>query len=172
MSQNSTDPRDQAVGHQPEDRRKRIPQSGEGTDTPQGPVVISSEPVPWKLLVPDDRTVLFPGDLCYKSTDPYAVRITFHLDDTMDWVFARTLLIAGLLEPSGVGDVEISPCHRNDVDTVQITLKAHHVCAVLEAPARMIAAFLKQTCQAVPLGMEHRHLDLDRLVARLVQDVG
>jgi hypothetical protein len=172
MSQNSTGPRDQAVGHQAEDRRKLIPQSGEGTDTPRGPVVISSEPVPWRLVVPDDRTVLFPGDLCYKSSDPYAVRITFRVEDyTMDWVFARALLIAGLLEPAGVGDVQISPCRRDGVDTVQITLKAHHVYAVLEAPARMIGAFLKQTCQAVPLGTEHRHLNLDRLVSRLVQDV-
>ncbi|MFI6937599.1 SsgA family sporulation/cell division regulator [Streptomyces sp. NPDC050287] len=173
MSQDSTGPRDQAVGPQPEDRRKLIPRSGEGTDTPRGPVVISSEPVPWRLVVPDDRTVLFPGDLCYKSADPYAVRITFRVDDdTMDWVFARALLIDGLLEPAGVGDVVISTCRRNGVDTVQITLKAHDVYAVLEAPARMIAAFLKQTCQAVPLGTEHHHLNLDRLVARLVQNVG
>jgi hypothetical protein len=136
-------------------------------------VVISSEPVPWRLVLPDDGTVLFPGDLCYRSADPYAVRLTFHVDDyMMDWVFARTLLIGGLLEPVGVGDVEISPSRHDGVDTVQITLKPHHVYAVLEAPARMIAAFLKRTCQAVPLGTEHRHLDLDRLVSRLVQDVG
>jgi hypothetical protein len=173
MSQNSKGPRDQAVGHQSEDRRKLIPQSGEGTDTARGPVVISSEPVPWRLVVPDDRTVPFPGDLCYKSTDPYAVRITLHVDNyTMDWVFARTLLIGGLLEPVGVGDVQISPSCHDGVDTVQITLIPHHVHAVLEAPARVIAAFLKRTCQAVPLGTEHRHLNLDRLVSRLVQDVG
>ncbi|WP_416983707.1 hypothetical protein [Streptomyces sp. T028] len=41
-----------------------------------------------------------------------------------------------------------------------------------QAPARMIAAFLKRTRQAVPLGTEHRHLDLDRLVSRLVHDAG
>lgn len=173
MGQNSTGPRDRAVGPQPEDHCRRIPQSGVGADTPRGPVVVSSGPVPWRLVVPDDRTVLFPGDLCYKSVDPYAVSITFCVDDyTMDWVFARTLLIAGLLEPAGVGDVEISPSHCNGVDTVRITLKAHHVFAVLEAAVRMIAAFLKRACQAVPLGTEQRHLNLDRLVARLVQDIG
>jgi hypothetical protein len=137
------------------------------------PVVISSEPVRWRLVVPDERTVLFPGDLCYRSTDPYAVRITFRVDDdTLDWVFARTMLIGGLMEPVGVGDVEISPSRHDGVDTVQITLKAHHVYAVLEAPARMIAAFLEQTCRAVPLGTEHRHLDLDHLTRQLVGDVG
>ena len=173
MSQNSTGPRDQAVGHQPENRRKLIPDSGQGTDTPRGPVVISSEPVSWRLVVPDDRVVLFSGDLCYRSTDPYAVCITFRVDDdTLDWVFARTLLIGGLLEPVGAGDVEISPSRHNGVDTVQITLKAHHVYAVLEAPTRMIAAFLKRTCRAVPLGTVHRHLDLDQLACRLVQDHG
>jgi sporulation and cell division protein SsgA len=101
------------------------------------------------------------------------VHIAFRVDDyTMDWVFARTLLISGLFEPVGAGDVEISPSRHGGVDTVQITLRAHDVHAVLEAPARMIAAFLKRTCHAVPLGTEHRHLDLDRLAARLVQDVG
>ncbi|WP_416978068.1 SsgA family sporulation/cell division regulator [Streptomyces sp. T028] len=134
--------------------------------------MVSSEPVLWRLVVPDERAVLFPGDLCYKSTDPYAVRISLRVDDdTMDWVFARTLLIGGLLEPVGAGDVEISPSRRDGVNTVQITLKARHAYAVLEAPARMIAAFLKRTCQAVPLGTEHRHLDLDHLTRQLVQDI-
>ncbi|MCH5676843.1 SsgA family sporulation/cell division regulator [Streptomyces gilvus] len=173
MSQNSTGPRDEAVGHPSQDQHKLIPQSREGTDTPGEPVVISSDPVPWRLVLADERTVLFPGSLCYKSADPYAVHITFRVDDdTVDWVFARTLLIGGLLEPVGAGDVEIGPCSHGGVDTVQIALKADHVYVALEAPARVIAVFLKRTCQAVPLGTEHRHLDLDRLVSRLVQDVG
>ncbi|MBO4258915.1 SsgA family sporulation/cell division regulator [Streptomyces griseorubiginosus] len=101
------------------------------------------------------------------------MRITFRMDDyTMDWIFARTLLIGGLLEPIGAGNVQISPCRHNGLDTVQITLKPHQVYVVLEAPARMIAGFLKRTCQAVPLGTEHHHLNLDLLVSRLVHDVG
>lgn len=173
MSQHSTGPRDQPVGHQSEDRRKRLLDSLHKTDTPPGPVVVSSEPVQWRLVVPDERTVLFPGDLCYKSTDPYAVRMTFRVDgDTLDWFFARSLLIGGLIEPVGAGDVEISPSRHHGVDTVRIALKAHPVYAVLEAPARTVAAFLKRTCRHVPLGTEHRHLDLDHLAHRLVQDVG
>jgi len=135
--------------------------------------MISSGLVAWRLLGPYGTSALLPGDLCYKSTDPFAVRIAFRVDDTtVDWVFARTLLIGGLLEPVGGGDVVVAPSHHGNEDTVQITLKAHHEYAVLEAPARMIAAFLKQTCQAVPIGAEHRHLDLDYLVSCLVQDVG
>jgi hypothetical protein len=136
-------------------------------------LVISSGPVLWKLVVPDDRIILFPGDLRYRSTAPYAVRFTLHVDGyRVDWVFARTLLISGLLEPVGFGDVHISPCRRKWADTVQIALKDHHAHAVLEAPARLIAVFLKRTCQAVPLSTEHRHLDLDQLVRRLLQDTG
>jgi hypothetical protein len=127
----------------------------------------------WRLVVPDDRTVLIPGDLRYKSTDPYALCLAFRVHgDTLDWLFARTLLISGLHEPVGAGDVEINPSRRDGVDTVQITLKARYAYAVLEAPAGMIADFLTRTCRAVPPGTEHRHLDLDDLVCRLVHNPG
>lgn len=171
MNQNSTGPRDQAVHHQPDDRQEPIAHPGQAATTPKEPALTVSEPLMWRLVVPDDRTVLIPGDLCYKSTDPYAVCVTFRVHgDTLDWLFARTLLISGLHEPVGVGDVEISPCHRDGANTVQITLKARHAYAVLEAPTLLIADFLKRTCAAVPLGTEHRHLGLDELVSRLVRD--
>ena len=72
MSQNSTGPRDQAVDHQPEDRRKPIPPSGEGTDTPRGLVVISSEPVPWRLAVPVDDDL--PGPLGEREGEHHTPR--------------------------------------------------------------------------------------------------
>jgi hypothetical protein len=103
----------------------------------------------------------------------YALCLAFRVHgDTLDWLFARTLLISGLHEPVGAGDVEINPSRRDGVDTVQITLKARYAYAVLEAPAGMIADFLTRTCRAVPPGTEHRHLDLDDLVCRLVHNPG
>jgi hypothetical protein len=172
MSQNSTGPRDQPVRHQPENRHKPVAQSEQAAKASREAVLNISEPLIWRLVVPDGRTVLIAGDLRYKSTDPHAVCITFRVhDDTLDWLFARTLLISGLHEPVGAGDVEIRPCHRDGLNTVQITLKARYAYAVLEAPAWMIAAFLKRTCRAVPLGTEHRHLDLDDLARLLVHNV-
>lgn len=174
MNQNSTGPRDQAVHHQPDERHEPIApiaHQGQAATAPKKTELTVSEPMMWRLVVPDDRIVLIPGDLCYRSTDPYAVCVTFRVHgDTLDWLFARTLLISGLHEPVGVGDVEISPCHRDAANTVQITLKARHAYAVLEAPTLVVADFLKRTCAAVPLGTEHRHLDLDELVSWLVRD--
>lgn len=172
MSPNPTGPRDQPVRHQTENPHKPVAQSEHATKAPREAVLSISEPLTWRLIVPDHRTVLIAGDLRYKSTDPHAVCITFRVhDDTLDWLFARTLLIGGLHEPVGAGDVEIRPCRRDGMATVQITLKARYAYAVLEAPAWMIAAFLKRTCRAVPLGTEHRHLELDDLVRRLVRDL-
>ena len=172
MSQNSTGPRDHAMDHQPEHQDRPTTRQEQATDTPTRPMTLSSEPLMWRLATPGVATDLFPGRLCYKSTDPYAVHMAIRAhDDTMEWVFARTLLIGGLAEPTGMGDVEISPCSRDGVDIVQMTLQVGEAYAVLETPIMAIAEFLQRTCQAVPLGREHQHLDLDALVRRLLQDV-
>ncbi|MFE1325439.1 SsgA family sporulation/cell division regulator [Streptomyces sp. NPDC058741] len=71
----------------------------------------------------------------------------------------------------GAGDVEISTSRHDGANTVQVTLKARQTYAVPEAQARTTAAFLERTCQALPLGTEHRRLDPD-LARQLVQDVG
>lgn len=172
MRPNWTGPRDHSLRHPSENQHNPIAQREQAAKPPPEPVSLT-EPVMWRLVVPDGRTVLIPGDLRYKSTDPYALCIAFRVHgDTLDWVFARTLLICGLHEPVGAGDVEIAPSRRDGVDTVQISLKARYSYAVLEAPAGMIAAFLTRTCRTVPPGTEHRHLDLDDLVCRLVHNPG
>jgi len=172
MSQNSTGPRGRPVGPQPEHRRKLLLDSRQRKGALPQPIVISSELVLWRLVVPEGKAVPLQGDLWYKSTDPYAVRLTFYVgDDTLDWVFARSLLIGGLNEPTGTGDVEVGPSRHRGADTVQITLRTSEACAVLEAPARVIAAFLERSCAAVPPGTEHRHLDLDHVARQFIQDI-
>lgn len=159
------------MSHNPPHKPFGHSEPSEQTSQEPGPGIF--EPTMWRLVVPDDRNILIPGSLWYSSADPYAVGITFRVHgDKLDWLFSRSLLIGGLHEPVGTGDVEISPCHSDGMDTVRITLKARYTDAVLEVPARVIAAFLNRTCQAVPIGTEHRHLDLDDLVCRLVQDTG
>lgn len=112
------------------------------------------------------------GDLSCNSDDPYAVRITFRVGaDALDWVFARSLLMGGLTEPAGGGDVEVRPSLRHGMATVQIALKGPRAQAVLEAPTRVIAAFTRRTCATVPPGMEHHYIDLDRLARQFLRDV-
>ena len=172
MTPNSTGPRDQSLRHPSGNQHNPIAQTEQAAKPSPEPVSFA-DPVMWRLVVPDDRTVLIPGELRYKCTDPYALCVSFRVHgDTLDWFFARTLLISGLHEPVGAGDVVINPSRRDGVDTVQITLKARYAYAVLEAPAGMIAAFLTRTCRAVPPGTEHQHLDLDDLVCRLVHNPG
>ncbi|POX51555.1 SsgA family sporulation/cell division regulator [Streptomyces sp. Ru72] len=112
------------------------------------------------------------GDRDCGSNDPYAVRITFRAGpDALDWVFARSLLIGGLTEPTGGGDVEVRPSRRHGVATVQIALQGPGAHVVLEAPARFIAAFVRRTCAGVPPGTEHHHIGLDHLARQFLRHV-
>ncbi len=46
----------------------------------------------------------------YTPSDPYAVTLTFHVPgEAVVWTFSRELLMLGLDEPAGDGDVHVWP---------------------------------------------------------------
>ena len=51
------------------------------------------------LLVSEELSFRIPVELRYETSDPYAVRLTFHLpgDAPVTWVFGRELLIDGVV---------------------------------------------------------------------------
>ncbi len=55
-----------------------------------------------------------PATLHYDRSDPFAVRMTFPAPATLEgvevcWTFSRELLITGMREPEGHGDVRVRP---------------------------------------------------------------
>ena len=44
-----------------------------------------------------------PARLTYRTDDPYAVHVTFHIgsDSPVNWTFARELLVEGVFRPCG-----------------------------------------------------------------------
>lgn len=50
-----------------------------------------------KLVLSPERSVPVPARLTYRTDDPYAVHVTFHVgsDSPVKWTFARELLVEG-----------------------------------------------------------------------------
>jgi hypothetical protein len=123
-----------------------------------------------RLVVPDSGPVPLPVSLRYSATDPYAVRALFRGGDgetSVEWVFARDLLVEGLEKATGLGDVHVWPSRGTEGDIVVIALSSPDGRAVLHADADDLRLFVGQTLVVVPTGCEQQHMDLDEVVARL-----
>jgi Streptomyces sporulation and cell division protein, SsgA len=140
-------------------------------------VTISAE-LGLRLVVPQQTIVPLVASLYYSGSDPYAVRMAFHVgtDEPVEWIFARDLLAAGIESRYGEGDVQVWPSARScaeadglDVigapgtqDTVlNIELSSPFGQAHFEAPARAMSAFLQRTYRIVPAGRESDYIDIE-----------
>ena len=66
-----------------------------------------------RLVAPDATALPVRASLRYDPADPYAVHVLFHAEsaggEAVSWSFARELLVTGLDEPAGIGDVRAWP---------------------------------------------------------------
>ncbi|MEU3414037.1 MULTISPECIES: SsgA family sporulation/cell division regulator [unclassified Streptomyces] len=124
------------------------------------------------LVLAPGHSVPVPARLTYRSDDPYAVHIAFHIDSEqpVHWTFARELLVEGVFRPCGHGDVRVWPAKADGRAVVLMALSAPDGDALLQAPAAQVSAWLERTVRAVPPGAEGGQpgLDdaLDQLLAR------
>ncbi|WP_425831639.1 SsgA family sporulation/cell division regulator [Streptomyces fractus] len=133
------------------------------------------------FLVSEELSFRIPVELRYESTDPYAVRLTFHLpgDAPVTWAFGRELLVDGVNGASGEGDVQVTPVERvggtvgEMPGEVHIRLQVGADQALFRAGVAPLVAFLDRTDKLVPLGQEETGADfesdldeaLDRILA-------
>ena len=131
-----------------------------------------------RLVVPQQTIVPLVASMYYDDTDPYAVRMAFHVgtDEPVEWIFARDLLAAGIESRHGEGDVQVWPssvscAHTENLDVIgpadvsgtvlNIELSSPFGQAHFEAPAQAMAAFLQRTFQIVPAGQESNFIDIE-----------
>lgn len=103
------------------------------------------------------RPVPVPTRLLYRTDDPWAVHLTFHVDSAtpVEWAFARDLFVDGVFRPTGDGDVRVWPSHvENGHAVVCLALAAPDGRAVLRAPVGPVKAWLERTMFLVPPGEE------------------
>jgi hypothetical protein len=140
-----------------------------------GPLSIT-RPLALELIDATGAATSVRADLTYDAADPYAVAAIFSMnpgcesnDETVRWVFARELLVTGVHEPAGEGDVRIWPCLNalGQAITV-IELSAPDGEALLQARSVEMCAFLAETEVVVPSGAEATYLDVDDTVSKLL----
>ncbi|MFB7931112.1 MULTISPECIES: SsgA family sporulation/cell division regulator [Streptomyces] len=116
-----------------------------------------------KLVLSPERSIPVPALLGYRSDDPYAVHVTFHVssEHPVHWTFARDLLVEGVFRPCGQGDVRVWPTRAGGRGVVLMALSSPDGDALLEAPAAPVSAWLERTLRVVPPGSEREQLGLD-----------
>src|SRR5207253_3161389 len=116
-----------------------------------------------RLVVPRADVALDPT-LRYDSDDPYAVRLGFPTApgrSAVEWMFARQLVVDGLISPAGDGDVRIWPAPDDMAGPVYMELCSPSGRALFTVPRDVLADFARRCDDLVPAGTESDHLDLD-----------
>ncbi|WP_030614394.1 SsgA family sporulation/cell division regulator [Streptomyces sclerotialus] len=122
------------------------------------------------LVLSPERSVAVPARLTYRTDDPYAVHVAFHIgsDSPVNWTFARELLVEGVFRPCGHGDVRVWPTKVEGRSLVCMALSSPDGDALLEAPATAVSAWLERTLRVVPPGTEEEHLGIDKGLSELL----
>lgn len=136
------------------------------------PVTLSTE-VQLSLIVPGATTLPVRARLNYNAHDPYALTVAFHTggasaSDTVEWTFARELLMDGVTAPAGQGDVRVWPTMTVGEGIVCLSLCSPSGKALFEVPVADLLEFLAMTYTAVPTGTESEYVDVDGGLALLL----
>ncbi|MEV6652303.1 SsgA family sporulation/cell division regulator [Streptomyces sp. NPDC051219] len=123
-----------------------------------------------ELVLSPERSISVPARLAYRTDDPYAVHITFHVgsNSPVHWTFARELLVEGVFRPCGHGDVRIWPTKVDARSVLRMALSSPEGDALLEAPALAVSSWLERTLRVVPPGTETGELRIDDGLAELL----
>lgn len=108
-------------------------------------------------------------ELRYDAQDPYAVTATFQtIAGEVGWTFARDLLVSGMDEPSGDGDVHVWPCLDDRAQAVVvIELCSPDGEALVQGRTGDFRSFLEETIDVVPLGTESGLVDIDAAISSI-----
>ena len=143
----------------------------------------SPQPVPVQvevslsLVVPEGNALPVQASLRYDPADPYAVHVVFHggAHDSgaeVSWSFARQLLLDGLQEPAGMGDVRVWPWVGDAGPAIALALSSPDGHALFAVPREALSAFVARTYEQVPNGTESEHLDVDAALATMLGTFG
>ncbi|WFB09250.1 SsgA family sporulation/cell division regulator [Streptomyces sp. LX-29] len=122
------------------------------------------------MVLSPERSIPVPTRLVYRSDDPYAVHIAFHIgsESPVHWTFARELMVEGVFRPCGEGDVQIWPTRVDGRAVVCLALSSPDGLALLEGSAVIVSSWLERTLRVVPPGSESEQLGMDDALRELL----
>lgn len=130
-----------------------------------------TQPVRLELIDATGASTPIEAELHYDPRDPYAVTTVFMTGPSqVSWTFGRDLLLDGLYEPSGDGDVHVWPCLDADGHAVVIIeLCSPEGEALVQARTGDLRTFVDRMRSAVNPGSESLHIDVDATIAAILE---
>lgn len=118
----------------------------------------------------EGESAMLDADFRFNPADPYAVTAIFHsTGPVVTWTFGRDLLIDGIYEPTGDGDVHVWPClDRNGSAVVVLELCAPEGHVLVQTPSRPLTEFVAQMLDIVPRGAESDWVDMTAALTALL----
>lgn len=115
------------------------------------------------LVLSPERSIPVPARLVYRTDDPYAVHVTFHIgsDTPVNWTFARELLVEGVFRPCGHGDVRIWPTKVGGQAVLCVALTSPDGDALLQVSSPVVSAWVERTLRIVPPGTESGRMRIE-----------
>ncbi|WP_039922542.1 SsgA family sporulation/cell division regulator [Amycolatopsis decaplanina] len=107
--------------------------------------------------------------LSFHAGEPFAVAVSFRTERGrwVEWTFARELLVTGLTDPSGLGDVRVRPDLSEDEAMLTLEIESPDGYASFELEREDVETFLESTYELVPLGTESEHFDVEALIEEI-----
>jgi hypothetical protein len=138
----------------------------DSTNTRNGAWTAVTQVVTLELIDAAGAATPLQTKLSYDPRDPFAMSATFlTVGGDVRWTFGRDLLIGGIVEPTGDGDVHVWPCTDNDAHPVVIIeLCSPDGEALVQARTSDVIAFVEKMTAAVPVGTEAANLDIDAAI--------
>ncbi|MCE0447049.1 SsgA family sporulation/cell division regulator [Streptomyces tricolor] len=123
-----------------------------------------------RLILSPERSVPVPARLSYRSDDPYAVHIAFHITPSTRSTGRSPVSCwwRGCSGRAGRGDVRVWPTKADGRTVVLMALSSPDGDALLEAPVPQVSAWLERTLRAVPPGTEGGQLGIDDALDQLL----
>ncbi|MFD2418236.1 SsgA family sporulation/cell division regulator [Amycolatopsis pigmentata] len=109
--------------------------------------------------------------LSYVGSEPFAVNIAFRTEHGrwVEWTFARDLLVTGLSEPAGIGDVRVHPDLAADQDILILEIESPDGYALVEVEREDVERFIDASAEIVPIGAESDSFDLDAFIDEITK---
>ncbi|MEV4596046.1 SsgA family sporulation/cell division regulator [Amycolatopsis sp. NPDC049253] len=122
-----------------------------------------------QFVLLNESTTPVLSRLSYHSAEPFAVTVAFRTERGrwIEWTFARDLLVTGLEEPAGLGDVRIRPDLSEDPAMLTLEIESPDGYASFELEREDIENFLESSYELVPLGTESENFDIDGLIEEI-----